>query len=128
MDPLHKLRERYEGPYVIRKQYDSKCLVQPFKNEDIQKEMKQIHILGHGRPQLNPKMKVVCKDRLKKINGFKFMSTALGKDLKSYFIDGTFDLYNLEYTYRNMERQLQREKERAVSAHMHINIYMCVYI
>lgn len=108
-DPLHKLRERFEGPYIVYREYPTRCMVKPWKNEDIQKDTPITHILGHGRPQLRQRVRVVDKDRLKKTNGFRILSTALGRDLKSYFIDGTIDLYNLTYTYRNERNEEEEE-------------------
>ena len=97
-DPLHKLRERYVGPYIVTKEFDTKVRIQPFKNEDIVKDVEPIHILGHGRHLARLSNKIVDKTFLKKCKGLTFFSPGMAKELKNQFFGG-IDFKNLEYTH-----------------------------
>ena len=43
-DPMHKLRVRYEGPFIVTKEFETKVLVIPYKREDLLADKPKLHI------------------------------------------------------------------------------------
>ena len=114
-DPMHKLRVRYEGPFIVTKEFKTKVLVIPYKREDLVADKPKLHIKGHGRPIPTFKRRVVDKSRLKRVNSLQLFSTGLARDVKHAFLGG-IDLSNLEYKSIPLPRPTVRGEKGSESS------------
>ena len=79
VDPMRKLRIRFQGPYMVKKEFRTKVHVIPYKNDELLKDAARTHIRGHGRPVPKLKHIVVDKTRLKKVNSLQMFSPEIAK-------------------------------------------------
>ena len=95
IDPMHKLRPKFTGPYIVQKEFETKVHLQPFTNKDIQDDLASVRLLGQGRP-VKLSCKVVDKTFLKKVKGLNIFTTGQAKELKKEFKKG-IDFNNVRY-------------------------------
>ena len=68
-DPLHKLRARYKGAYIVTKETHSQVHVVPWGLRETILDKSPLHILGQGKPQIRRTAQKVDKSRLKRHEG-----------------------------------------------------------
>ena len=95
-DPLHKLRARYKGAYIVTKETHSQVHVVPWGLRETILDKSPLHILGQGKPQIRRTAQKVDKSRLKRHEGLSPYNHRLGRAVKESFLQG-WDLLGVTY-------------------------------